>query len=759
MGLGSGPSATNGGTNPRQVGLGTKVADITPDFTQGTIEISGSPSDLAIQGDGFFMVADETGSPLFTRNGIFNINSQNEVVNTNGQRLLGFGIDEFFQIQASELVPVTIPLGSAAVAKATENVALEGTLTPTGDVADTSEVVESDVLGDSSIPRPDTALTGSTIAPIPDTSGTVGAGSATGGGTLLAGQTYQYRFTFLDDFGTETLGSSILSTTLGAGDNTVAITDLPDAGGEYSTVRIYRTDAGGSDFFHLADRTPSANFTDDGTTPTNPGLPLGEDSLSGTYSYYVTFADSSGAPESRPSKLLGSVTVSGGRIHLQNLPTPTAAPGIPPYDQVRIYRNLTNDSNSFYQVGTVAVGEDFTDSIQDDVLFAAQEALDFGGPKAQGDTLLVNVLREDEGEYSSLFEEGTFTLRSRKGARSLEEQDFVVTDTSTLQEFVDFIEDASGIQSVLSDPQNPLNSSVNNIQGDTAPALNPGTSITSDGKIRIVSNTGVGNAVTFTTSQLASDDGEIIAPNFGFGSVQEAEGASAVTDFVVYDSLGIGLIVRVTAVLEDRSANLTTYRWYADSPDNDPTSGIDISVGTGLVTFDGEGKFVSSTNSQFGIDRRSVPSTSPLEVNLDFSQVSGLAADDASLNASRQDGSPPGKLTSFVISENGLISGSFTNGVSQTLGQIRLARFANPLGLEQRGSNNYAAGTNSGLPVVSNPGVDGLGTLVSGALELSNTDVGKNLIELVLATTQYRGNTRVITTAQQLLDELLNLRR
>ncbi|MFT5524331.1 MAG: flagellar hook protein FlgE, partial [Pirellulaceae bacterium] len=154
-----------------------------------------------------------------------------------------------------------------------------------------------------------------------------------------------------------------------------------------------------------------------------------------------------------------------------------------------------------------------------------------------------------------------------------------------------------------------------------------------------------------------------------------------------------------------------------------------------------------------------VPSTSPLEVNLDFSAVSGLAADTASLNASRQDGSPPGKLTSFIISEDGLISGSFSNGISQHLGQIRLARFANPLGLEQRGSNNYAAGANSGLPVTSNPGVDGLGTLVSGALELSNTDVGKNLIDLVLATTQYRGNTRVITTAQQLLDELLNLRR
>jgi len=65
----------------------------------------------------------------------------------------------------------------------------------------------------------------------------------------------------------------------------------------------------------------------------------------------------------------------------------------------------------------------------------------------------------------------------------------------------------------------------------------------------------------------------------------------------------------------------------------------------------------------------------------------------------------------------------------------------------------------SGLPIEGDPGTQGIGSIVAGAVELSNTDIGKNLIELVLATTQYRGNARVITAAQQMLDELLNLRR
>ena len=106
-----------------------------------------------------------------------------------------------------------------------------------------------------------------------------------------------------------------------------------------------------------------------------------------------------------------------------------------------------------------------------------------------------------------------------------------------------------------------------------------------------------------------------------------------------------------------------------------------------------------------------------------------------------------------------MIRGVFDNGTQRDLGQIRLARFANEQGLSQRGQNLYAAGVNSGLPVQGNPGEQGIGQIIAGAVELSNTDIGQNLIDLITASTMYRGNARVITAAQQLLDELLNLRR
>src|SRR5688572_30027363 len=94
--LGSAPTDESGGTNPRQIGLGVMVAEITPDFTQGTIEISSSPSDLAIQGDGFFIVEGDQGGQYYSRNGIFKTNAQNELVNVSGDRLLGHGVDDNF---------------------------------------------------------------------------------------------------------------------------------------------------------------------------------------------------------------------------------------------------------------------------------------------------------------------------------------------------------------------------------------------------------------------------------------------------------------------------------------------------------------------------------------------------------------------------------------------------------------------------------------------------------------------------------------
>jgi flagellar hook protein FlgE len=766
LSLGASPSNDNGGTNPRQTGLGVQVADISPNFSQGTVQISSSASDMAIQGDGLFMVEGADNETLYTRSGIFSLNSANQLVTPTGNRLLGYGIDDQFRIQTTQLAPLSVPLGSEAVAQATKNVVMEGTLTPNGDLADTAEVIESGVLGDAIAPRPDGSGIGLASSTMADTTG-ITVSHNQGGGALVENAVYQYRFAFVDASGQEAVPSSPVSITVPTGnglpDNEITLNNLPEAPGEYSQLRIYRTDADGSVFKRLDTVPTGGSYTDTGASAL--GAELDSSAITGNYSYMITYYRA-GDPETKPSPLLGPQNIINGRVHLTNFPAPPTPPGsggFPAYDSIRIYRNTATDQSSFYLVDTIAPNADYTDSKSDaeisDLALPGNQALDLDGPVIDSNTLLVNVTRRDNFDYVNPFKVGTLSFEASKGGRSLDAKTFEVTPTSTVQDLVIFMEQAMGIQTLSNDANNPIASSLNKIEGESG-VLSPGAYIR-DGKLRFVGNNGVDNAIDIdlTSFRLTDSSSLVDIPNLAFTSVQQAEGQSAVADFITYDTLGMPIRTRVTAVLESRTDSATVYRWYADSSDNSPRTGVDIAVGNGLLTFDGAGNFVSATNTDVAIDRSNLPSVSPLEFSFDFTAVSGLATDNATLAAARQDGSPPGTLTSYVVGEDGTIRGVFSNGVARDLGQLRLAKFTNPEGLEQRGQNLYAQGINTGLPIQGRPGENGIGSVVSGALELSNTDVGGDLVNLVLASTQYRSNARVITATQQLFDELLNLRR
>jgi flagellar hook protein FlgE len=324
-----------------------------------------------------------------------------------------------------------------------------------------------------------------------------------------------------------------------------------------------------------------------------------------------------------------------------------------------------------------------------------------------------------------------------------------------LKDVLQFMSDAMGLVTPPgNDPDHPI--------PVDASGLNPGFNVNSDGQIQFISNAGTENAVSISSTgmQIIEPTGTVMV-QLPFNTEQEALGESATTDMVVYDSLGESISVRLTAVLESRTSSATTYRWFADSPQNiSTTSDSSIAVGTGLISFDGNGNFITATSREVNIYRNGESAAnSPLSFRFDFSAISGLATNNSSLAVSSQDGCSTGTLSSFIIGADGVISGVFTNGTTRTLGQVVTARFSNPSGLVQEGENLYTEGVNSGEPVVGTPGEQGLGEIVAGAQELSNTDIGSNLVDLILASTQYRGNTRVVTTVQDMLDELLSLGR
>ncbi len=516
--------------------------------------------------------------------------------------------------------------------------------------------------------------------------------------------------------------------------------------------------------FHLIGSAAqgAASFTDNNIAGNTQ---LDDSSLNGIYSYMVTFSGS-GVEESRPSELMGPISLVNGRVHIEDLPAIPTGDGIPPFDTINVYRNLSTSPEQFFLVSRLSPGDRFIDHRSDaaisDLSNPANQEIDLDGPKITNATLLTSVVKRNGTDYEPMFAVGQLSYSGKKGGNNLLDKTFEITDETTVGEFLQFLSSASGIQpSSTSGAADSIPPSDNNLPGESG-TLSSGGRVTADGRLRLVSNNGTGNAVTISSSsfQLGLPDGTNGSPNIGFTSVQEGVGQSASSDFIVYDSLGIPLNVHLTTVLESRDGNTATYRWFADSGDNDPAGPDDqIAVGTGLITFDGEGNLVSANNPTVTLDRRDIPSANPLAFELDFSQVSGFAAENSEIAASRQDGSSVGTLTSYSVGEDGAIMGVFSNGISRTLGQVRLARFANPSGLEQRGQNMFGVGFNSGLPVEGDPGDLGLGGILSGAVELSNSDIGENLIDLVLASTQYRANSRVISTSQQLLDELMNMRR
>lgn len=759
LSLGSAPTDSNGGTNPQQFGLGTRVSSVTANHTQGPIEPSSNATDIALQGDGMFVVQGSSGEQLYTRAGIFTRNADNELVTPDGNRLLGYPVDDDFQLQTTTLAPVSVPIGISAVAQATTEVKLEGTLPPIGDIADTAQVIQSQVLGDGSRAAADNQSLALAISTVPATAG-VGVADADGGGTHPEGVTYQYRVVYLDSAGTESApsGSIPFTTSTGnaAADNTINLTSLPAAPAGYSQARIYRTAADGSEFFRLTDLAPGAtSFTDDNSVALSSDV-LDDSVLTGSYSYVVTFG-AAGLEETRPAPLLGPVNVSGGRVQLGNLPTPPS-----PYDTVNVYRTTANDPNNFYYVGDGTAGQSITDGASDskitDLSITGNRRANLNGPSIDTNTRLVDIIGRDGLNYTNLFEVGTLEISPDKGGKSLGQKSFEITADSTINDLATFLEQANGIVRESGGVTLPI--SVNNIEGESG-TLVPGVSITGS-KIRIVSNNGEDNAINVDLGSLKftpAGGSQAINSQLAFNKVQDAVGQGSSVDFVVYDSLGIENTVRVTTVLERRDGNNTYYRWYAESPDNDPASGSPAThVGSGLITLDGEGNLVSVSNSTVTIARDNTPSLSPLQFDLNYQIVNGLAANNASLTVSGQDGAGPGTLSDFAINRDGTITGIFTNDSTRVLGRIPLAMFSNPAGLTQRGQNLYANGPNAGVSI-RDAGANGSGELISGALELSNTDIGRNLIDLSLASTLYRGNSRVITTSQTLLDELLNLSR
>ncbi|MGJ7441877.1 flagellar hook protein FlgE [Aquipuribacter sp. MA13-6] len=172
-----------------------------------------------------------------------------------------------------------------------------------------------------------------------------------------------------------------------------------------------------------------------------------------------------------------------------------------------------------------------------------------------------------------------------------------------------------------------------------------------------------------------------------------------------------------------------------------------------------DGATVANSVLNFAADG-TAPAPAAVVVNgitIDMAGLTGYAGSNTAA-ALFQDGAAAGTLSSFGVGPDGALVGVFSNGRRETLGQLALATFANPGGLEKAGGSAYRASVNSGNVQVGVPG-DGRGTLAGGMLEMSNVDLAQEFTSLIIAQRGFQANSRVITASDEILQDLVNMKR
>jgi len=211
-----------------------------------------------------------------------------------------------------------------------------------------------------------------------------------------------------------------------------------------------------------------------------------------------------------------------------------------------------------------------------------------------------------------------------------------------------------------------------------------------------------------------------------------AVGTALSYDVTVYDGLGQARTLTMTFTR-------TAAGWDVSGADGSATA-------TGAITFDADGQLASGGTLAVG------------GVSVDLSGLTGFAQLQT-VKFTNQNGFEPGTLQSYSLGSDGSLVGSFSNGTTQVLGQIAVATFTNPAGLEKVGGSTYRPTLNSGALNLEVAGTAGAGAIVPGSLEMSNVDLSKEFTNLIVAQRGFQANARVITTSDEVLQELTNLKR
>ncbi len=246
------------------------------------------------------------------------------------------------------------------------------------------------------------------------------------------------------------------------------------------------------------------------------------------------------------------------------------------------------------------------------------------------------------------------------------------------------------------------------------------------------------------------------------------------SSLTVYDSLGNGHVIELYFRKSAVAATGNTWEWFSVVNGNDSASAATEIQAQGTLGFDNSGRLDTESAVAYplasgGFDFNGLAAPGQA-IDFDFGTSittdggSGLDGatqygNDSSTAFQDQDGYSSGSMMEITIGPDGIITGIFTNGQTRGIAQVAIAKFISPTGLTKVGKGLYAESVESGQALIGTPGTSGTGQVIANSLEMSNVDLAEEFVKMIMAQRGFQANSRVISTSDELLVELVNLKR
>ena len=781
------PQGELGGKNPMQIGLGTQVSSVTKIFKQGSVQTTDKNTDLAIQGDGFFVVSPDGGSTYkYTRNGDFSFDAQGNFTEGNGYIVQGWLRDETTgEIDATTpIANITIPPGLTTPANDTSYITLKANLN-----------------------SGDTIVNKSKIYTLDSKSGWV---DLNGNGLQETNEVHVENDVGDDAFNTDKalyergqdLGALFNSSgeAFNLENNQGMWVSFAEARTNNLTITAHASGTTDIDLtINGTSISGSIVSTDDDAVATYIASLINEKTAStgvqaqitGGNQIYLTNTNKSGTEDA--TKNIKLAKGSTDTTTFANVDVITAYK----YTYSKTPLNTTHAYNDA-QARTFTTTEDLRAALQTDARLWVDYTHDGAADKNDGVKVIVN-------------EEGQFQISNVSGdALDIEDGDVINTAGVTTRSGTDLTADLATeaisfpIGTTFTEVITPsANVIVNGLEygptgadGLTIPA---GTTLTEAVTLPIgttVADTAADMTLEIGTNYLSTDDFNMyisvtaltdatnnvsenarfttamaalqgtLNTGTGIRTTQNIYAASHASSIDVYDSLGSKHTVRFeftkTGFTEDGGTEWSILISVPEPGDINLGS-YPKNIVTGTISFNSDGSLAtfSPTNLTYTANNGSTPNQN-IELNFGtLGQFDGMTSFDKQSNTSgiSQDGYPGGDLAGIRVDETGTLIGSFTNGRSFGLAQVAMAKFTNNEGLESDGGNAFIQTSNSGDPIIGQAAIGGRGFIQASSLEMSNVDLSRSLTQLIVVQRGYQANSKTITTSDQMLNTLLQLKQ